>query len=75
MISLKNRHTDLVISTQIYGGKVVRHEDGALLAQRKCQPYDGKNVRLIRFYSTSSSFLLGVQLCFRRFFPKFEALL
>jgi len=31
-MSLKNRQTELVISiTQIYGGKVVRRKDGALL--------------------------------------------
>jgi len=59
VISLKNRQTELVISViQIYGGKVVRREDDALLAQHKHQRHDGKSVRLIlSFHSTSSSFL------------------
>ena len=43
VISLKNRQTELVISvTQIYGGEVIRREDGALSAQRKRQRHDGK---------------------------------
>ena len=36
MISIQNRQSELVIAvTQIYGGKVVRREDGALSVQRK----------------------------------------
>ena len=58
VINLKNRQTELVSVTQIYGGKVIRCEDGVLPAQRKRQWHDGKNVRLIlRFHSISSSFL------------------
>ena len=29
---------------------------------------------LVARYTSPSDFILGVQLCFRRFFPKFEAL-
>jgi len=55
LISLKNRQIELVISvTQIYGGKVIRREDGALPAQRKRQ---WKSARLTKISQHSSSFL------------------